>query len=65
VLALGADLLSATAPAALAMPNPASVYCIERGGKSIIVEGEGGQFGVCELPNGTFVEEWYLYRQSH
>ena len=47
--------------------NPASVYCeVEKGGDLEIVTGEdGGQSGMCHLPDGTLVEEWELYRNEH
>jgi uncharacterized protein len=48
---------------ALALPNPASVFCVKSGGKSEIRNGPKGQYGVCRLPNGRVVEEWAFYRQ--
>lgn len=43
--------------------NPASVYCIEKGGNlSIIVDENGGQQGVCILSNGTICDEWAYFR---
>jgi uncharacterized protein len=44
------------------LPNPASVYCEEQGGTVDLVEEEGGVVGYCELPDGTRIEEWALYR---
>jgi putative hemolysin len=35
------------------MANPASVYCIDQGGKLEIREGDGGQYGVCVMPDAT------------
>ncbi|WP_282295566.1 DUF333 domain-containing protein [Stenotrophomonas sp. PS02289] len=51
---------------AVGMANPASVYCIERGGKSVIeTDSAGAQTGFCHLPDGTKTEEWALYRRDH
>lgn len=48
------------------MANPASVYCAERGGKSVIeTDSAGAQTGFCHLPDGTKIEEWTLYRRDH
>jgi putative hemolysin len=44
------------------LANPASVYCVERGGEVEIVDEAGGQVGYCLLPDGTRIEEWELYR---
>lgn len=44
--------------------NPASVFCVEQGGQVEIVEGEGGQQGICVLPDGTRVDEWEFYRSN-
>jgi uncharacterized protein len=44
------------------LPNPASVYCEEQGGTVELVEEEDGVVGYCELPDGTRIEEWELYR---
>lgn len=53
----GAD----TAPPAT-LPNPASVFCEENGGTVEIVEGEGGQQGICHLPDGRTCDEWEFYQ---
>lgn len=47
------------------MANPASVYCVETGGKSEIEETAAGQTGYCLLPSGEKIEEWALYRRDH
>lgn len=47
------------------MANPASEFCVSIGGKSIIKkDAKGGEYGVCQLPDGKEVEEWELYRSS-
>lgn len=46
----------------IGMANPASVYCGDLGGRSVIKTGlNGGQTGYCHLPNGTVMEEWELF----
>ena len=49
----------------IGMPNPASVYCVEQGGESILVRSKKGDFGVCKLKDGTAVEEWEYYRENN
>jgi uncharacterized protein len=48
---------------AWALANPASVFCVQNGGKSEIRNGARGQYGVCRLPDGRVVEEWAYYRK--
>lgn len=50
---------------AVGMPNPASVYCIERGGTLDIQQSPKGDVTTCVLANGTRVEEWEFYRRNH
>jgi putative hemolysin len=52
-------------PQSVGMPNPASAYCVQIGGKLGIENREGGQVGICTLPDGTRIEEWELYRRDH
>lgn len=42
--------------------NPASVNCIEKGGKLSIIDKPDGQVGMCTLSNGTVCEEWAYFR---
>ncbi len=51
-------------PMKIGMPNPASQYCVEQGGKLEIKNEANGQVGYCHLPDGRVVEEWELYRAS-
>lgn len=45
------------------MPNPASVYCEERGGKvELRTDASGGMVGFCVFPDGSECEEWAYYR---
>lgn len=43
------------------LANPASVFCVEQGGESVIE----GSAGICVLPDGTEVDEWEYYRENH
>jgi putative hemolysin len=56
-------LLAAWPQRASALANPASVFCVQSGGKSEIRQGSRGQYGVCILPDGRVVEEWAYYRR--
>ncbi len=48
------------------MPNPASVWCIEKGGRlEIVKDKDGNESGVCVLPSGERVDEWTLFRRDH
>ena len=44
------------------LANPASVYCIEQEGTLSLETEEAGQYGICNLPNGTKCEEWAYFR---
>jgi putative hemolysin len=48
---------------ALALANPASVFCVQTGGTSEIRTGPRGQYGICRLPNGRVVDEWSYFRK--
>jgi hypothetical protein len=51
---------------AMALANPASVFCGQSGGKSEILQtASGAQLGVCILPGGEIVEEWAYFRAHH
>ena len=45
--------------------NPASVYCVEQGGELEIVTTEDGETGICNLPDGTSVDEWEYFRENN
>jgi putative hemolysin len=45
-----------------ALANPASVNCIEQGGKLEIRESKLGQYGVCIFEDNRQCEEWALLR---
>jgi putative hemolysin len=43
--------------------NPASVYCIEKGGSlTIRKRGDSGEYGICIFADGRQCEEWALMR---
>ena len=45
------------------MPNPASVYCEEKGGSlEIRTADDGSQSGVCIFPDGSECDEWAFFR---
>jgi putative hemolysin len=47
----------------LALPNPASVFCEEQGGKiEIRTDASGGQAGACIFQDGSECDEWAFYR---
>lgn len=46
-----------------AMPNPASVYCTQKGNKlEIRTAADGSQNGNCVFPDGSSCDEWAYYR---
>lgn len=45
--------------------NPASVFCIQQGGKLRIVKAAQGEHAMCILADGREVEEWEYFRQHH
>ena len=55
----------AAAPA-VAIANPAAVFCIEQGGTHDIRKDEdGAAYGMCILADGTEVDAWEYYREMH
>ncbi len=45
------------------LPNPASVYCEQNGGKlDLRTDATGGVSGVCQFPDGSECEEWAYFR---
>ena len=58
----GVETAATTAPSA-GMANPASVACVNAGGKlEIKKDASGGEYGMCTFTNGTSCEEWALFR---
>ena len=58
-----ASVIDPDAPVGLA--NPASVYCLERGGELEMREEAAGTSGYCRFPDGTEKEEWEYWRENH
>ncbi|TQV64076.1 MAG: DUF333 domain-containing protein [Sulfurovum sp.] len=47
------------------MANPASVNCINKGGKlEMRTDKDGGTYGVCIFKNGKECEEWAFFRNE-
>ena len=45
------------------MPNPASVYCTQKGNKlEIRTAADGSQYGTCVFPDGSTCDEWAYFR---
>ena len=52
-------------PHVVGMANPASVYCLEKGGEQIPVQSPQGVRTECKLPGGEVIDEWDLFRRDH
>lgn len=51
---------------AAGIANPAAVWCIEQGHAYEIRKNlDGSEYGVCIFANGTEIDEWDYYRQTH
>ena len=60
----GVEAAATTAPSA-GMANPASVACVNAGGRlEIKKDTGGGEYGMCTFTNGTSCEEWALFRKE-
>ncbi len=57
---------SAASPqAAVGMPNPASTYCLQRGGElEFSTRAGGAEVGTCVSPRGDECEQWAFLRGS-
>jgi len=54
---------TATAVPLASIPNPASVYCEQKGNKlEIVTAADGSQSGVCVFPDGSTCDEWAYFR---
>lgn len=52
-----------SSPDKAGLPNPASVYCEEQGGRvEVRTAADGGQYGVCIFPDGSECLDWAFYR---
>ena len=48
----------------IGMPNPASKFCIDQGGRLDVRDEANGQVGYCTLKDGQVIEEWTFFRSS-
>jgi uncharacterized protein len=46
------------------LPNPASEFCVEQGGRLEIRQEAEGDVGYCHLPDGRVIEEWSFFRSE-
>lgn len=65
ILMLGCTVSGPDPIMGLQLPNPASVYCIERGGSINIKESPQGDVTTCVLSDGTEIDEWVYFRKNH
>lgn len=65
LMASGCTISGSDPALSIGMPNPASVYCIERGGTLDIHQRPDGDVTMCVLSDGSKVEEWAFYRRNH
>ncbi|TAK13587.1 MAG: DUF333 domain-containing protein [Anaerolineae bacterium] len=55
----------ATPAAETNLPNPASVFCEENGGRlEFRQDASGGTYGMCIFPDGSECEEWAYFREE-
>ncbi|KRG66429.1 hypothetical protein ABB27_13695 [Stenotrophomonas terrae] len=60
------DAKTEVVPSRVGIANPASEYCVKKGGKlEIRKNSEGGEYGICHLADGTQIEEWELFRRDN
>ncbi|QEY24138.1 putative hemolysin [Neisseria animalis] len=58
------DAPAASSAPAAGVANPASVFCIEQGGKSETRKDvKMNEYGVCILPDGRVLDEWDYFRE--
>ena len=62
IAACGPKATPAPTEPAIGLPNPASVYCADQGGKSETRTEAGGEVGYCLFPDGSECDEWAFYR---
>jgi putative hemolysin len=52
-------------PTEIGLPNPASAFCEEQGGRlEIRTDDSGGQVGICIFADGSECEEWAFFRNE-
>ena len=65
LLPLAACQTAARQSAQAALANPASVNCVDHGGKLVIRATSAGSKGYCILPGGRTLDEWEYYHQTY
>jgi len=64
-LGCAAQAPPASTPPRVGLANPASVFCVARGGRLDIRTTPAGQVGICIFPDGREIEEWAFWRANH
>lgn len=52
-------------PQHLTMRNPASEWCVQRGGQQVKQASSTGSALYCLLPSGEKIEQWALFHRDH
>lgn len=52
-------------PQRLTMRNPASEWCVQRGGKQVQDTSSNDSTLYCLLPSGEKIEQWALFHRDH
>ncbi|NEG60604.1 DUF333 domain-containing protein [Pantoea agglomerans] len=52
-------------PQRLTMRNPASEWCVQRGGQEVKEASLNGSRLYCLLPTGEKIEQWALFHRDH
>ncbi|WP_337028848.1 DUF333 domain-containing protein [Pantoea eucalypti] len=47
------------------MRNPASEWCLQRGGKLVQEASSSGSALYCVLPSGEKIKQWALFHRDH
>ncbi|MEI7785526.1 MAG: DUF333 domain-containing protein [Betaproteobacteria bacterium] len=63
-LALAACTTPPQAPHRVGLANPASVACVQAGGRLEIERSAAGERGICLLPGGLRCDEWAWFRKE-
>jgi putative hemolysin len=65
VLQLTACAAHRAEPRHLTMRNPASEWCLQRGGQQVKDSASTGSTLYCQLPSGEWIEQWALFHRDH
>lgn len=49
----------------MGLANPASEYCLQKGGERVPVQSPQGVRTECKLSTGEVIDEWELWRRDH